>query len=239
MRLRIGIIDDELPSIETLVYDINEAFQDKVDIIFTCNNSVEGIKKIKSELPDLLFLDIEMPHLSGIDVLSLIDDMELQVVITTAHHEFAINTVGTKAIAYLLKPVQPEMLRDTIERAINKVLSQKNREALPGKISIPVFDGIEIVEYSEIIYCKSDSNYTEIVLTTGKKIIASRTLGYFSTVLPIEQFFRIHKSYLVNVAQIKKYLKRDGGEVIVANNDIIPVSRNKRDEILKLIQNTP
>ncbi len=238
MRLRIGIIDDELPAIETLVYDINEAFQDKVDIVFTSNNPVEGIKKIKSELPDLLFLDIEMPHLSGIDVLSLLDDMELQVVITTAHQEFAINTVGTKAIAYLLKPVQPEMLRDTIEKAMNRVLSKKSRQTLPGKISVPVFDGIEIVDYREIIYCKSDSNYTEIVLTTGKKIIASRTLGYFSNILPVEHFFRIHKSYLVNVIHIKKYLKRDGGEVIVANNDLIPVSRNKRDEILKLIQST-
>ena len=237
MKLKVGIIDDELHAIETLVYDLKEIFNDEVDVVFVSTNPVEGINKIKSELPDLLFLDMEMPRLSGIDVLSLIDDIKVQVVITTAHPKFAINTVGTKAIAYLLKPVQPEILKETVEKAINKINSKINVENAPNRISIPVFDGIEIVECSHIIYCKSDSNYTEFVLINEKKIIASKTLKYFSNILPSGKFFRIHKSYLVNLKHIKKYLKRDGGVVMVVNNDIIPISRNKREEILKLIQN--
>ena len=237
MKLKVGIIDDELHAIETLVYDLKELFNDNVDVVFACTNPVEGINKIKSEQPDLLFLDMEMPRLSGIDVLSLIDDIKVQVVITTAHPKFAINTVGTKAIAYLLKPVQPEILKECVEKAIKKESSKINVENVPGRISVPVFDGIEIVECSDIIYCKSDSNYTELVLTNGKKMIASKTLKHFSNILSTSKFFRIHKSYLVNLKHIKKYLKRDGGELVVVNNDIVPISRNKRDEILKLIQN--
>lgn len=238
MKLKVGIIDDELHAIETLVYDLKEVANDYVDVVFVCTNPIEGINKIKSEMPDLLFLDMEMPRLSGIDVLSLIDHIEVNVIITTAHPKFAIDTVGTKAIAYLLKPVQPEILKETVEKVIKKLKSKINLEKMPDRISVPVFDGIEIVKYIDIIYCKSDSNYTEIVLLNGKKIIASKTLKYCSNLLPPGVFFRIHKSYLVNLKHIKKYLKRDGGELMVVNNDIIPISRNKRDEILKLIQNS-
>lgn len=236
MKLRVAIIDDEIHAIETLTYDLKEGFENKIEIIFSATNPVEGLKKIKSELPDLVFLDIEMPGLSGIDVLSLIDDLELQVVITTAHEEFAIQAVGTKAIAYLLKPVQLEDLETIIEQVIGKKQSKKATSPFSSKISVPVFDGIEIIRMDEILYLKSDGNYSEIILLGEKKIIASKTLKYFTSFLPLQQFIRIHKSHLVNLNHIKKYLKSEGGEVQMINNDVLPVSRNKRDEILKLIQ---
>ncbi|MFV0593961.1 MAG: LytR/AlgR family response regulator transcription factor [Draconibacterium sp.] len=235
MSLKIGIIDDEMHAIETLVFDLEENFAGQVEIVFSSTDPVEGIKLIKKNKPDLLFLDVEMPRLSGIDVLEIIDDMELKVVVTTAHQDFAVQAVGTRAIAYLLKPVQMEQLEAIIEniQQVGFVSHPIENE----RLAVPVFDGIEIVPVPEIIYCKSEGNYTKLFFSHGKKLLASKTLKYFTEILPARQFMRIHKSYLINLRHMKKYLNKDGGEVMMANGDILPVSRSRRDELLKLIQN--
>lgn len=173
MKLRICIIDDEKHATETLSYDLRECFYEQVEILFTSNNPVEGLKKIRAEKPDLVFLDIEMPGLSGIDILELLEDLKVDVIITTAHQEFAIQTVGTKAIAYLLKPVLPDELEKVVHLAIRnrqKTLEQKRGD----KIAVPVFDGIEFINYNSIIYIKSDGNYSEIYCTENRKIIANQ-----------------------------------------------------------------
>jgi two-component system LytT family response regulator len=237
MTLKIGIIDDEIHAIQTLTYDLNENFGNVVEIVFSSNNPIEGIKNIRERMPDLLFLDMDMPRLSGLDVLSLIDDLDINVVITTAHEEYAVKAYGTNAIAYLLKPVQPEQLKAIVEKQLSEISASKTTLLSAGKISIPVFDGFEILEFDEIIYCKSDNNYSEIIITGNRKIVASKTLKYFEELLPANIFRRVHKSYLVNENHIKKYLKRDGGVIMVTQGKTIPVSRTQRDELLKLIQN--
>jgi two-component system LytT family response regulator len=238
MNLRVAIIDDEIHAIETLVYDLKEGFNKSIEIVFTSTNPVEGIKRLRSEIPDLLFLDMEMPGLSGLDILSLIDDLNIQVVITTAHQEFAIQTVGTKAIAYLLKPVQPENLETVINQALVRKQNPAKTSLLKDKIAIPDMEGIELIQYDEIIYCKSDGNYTTLALISNRKMTVSKQLKYFEENIFSEQFIRIHKSYLVNLTHVKKYLKKDGGELVMTNNDVLPVSRNSRNELLKLIQNS-
>lgn len=235
MSLKIAIIDDELHAIETLVFDLNENFGNDVQIIFTATNPVEGLKKVKRQIPDLLFLDVEMPGLSGIDILELVDDLDLKVVVTTAHEEFAMKAVGTRAIAFLLKPIHDEQLRSIIADVERD--KQLNQPATNGKLAVPVFDGIEIVRIQDIVYCQSESNYTTLFFLDDQKLIASKTLKYFTETLSKSPFLRIHKSYLINLNHIKKYLKKEGGEVLMANNDILPVSRSNRDLLLKLIQN--
>jgi two-component system LytT family response regulator len=236
MKLTAAIIDDEKHAIETLVYDLNENHSDEVEIIFSTTNPVEGAKRIRTEKPDLLFLDVDMPGLSGLELIQLIDDLPTRVVFTTAHLEYAVKAVETIASGYLLKPVQAEDL----QRIIEKIKVEKELTLLEqpysGKIAVPDFDGVELVPVEKVIYCKSDSNYCEIRLTDNRKIVASKTLGYFEGMLPAGQFIRIHKSYLINIQHVKKYLKRNGGELVMSNNDILPVSRNHRTEILKLIQ---
>lgn len=238
MNLKVAIIDDEIHAIETLVYDLTEDFKSSVDILFTTTHPVEGVKRLRMEKPDLLFLDIEMPGLSGLDILSLIDDLNIQVVITTAHQEFAIQTVGTKAIAYLLKPIQPENLEAVINQALERKRNPAKSLILKDRIAIPDMDGIELIQYDEIIYCKSDGNYTTMALISNRKMTVSKQLKYFEENIFSEQFIRIHKSYLVNLTHVKKYLKKDGGELVMTNNDVLPVSRNSRNELLKFIQNS-
>lgn len=233
MKLKTAIIDDEVHCIETLAYDLRELHGDRVDIIFTSKSSVEGIKQIGKTKPDLVFLDIEMPGLNGFDILELIGT-STKVIFTTAHSEYAIKAVGLKAEAYLLKPIQPEELQEALDR-VYKTFSPSENLTLKHKLPVPYADGIQLIPHADILYCRSNGNYTEFFLSTNEKIMASKTLKHFGELLPEDQFIRIHKSYIVNLSHLKKYLKTDGGVVFMGNNITLPVSRVNREKLLKLI----
>lgn len=236
MKLNVAIIDDEVHAIETLAYDLLENHSAETHLLFSTTNPLEGLKKVRTEKPDLLFLDIDMPGLSGLDLVELINDLPIQVIFTTAHLEYAVQAVETFASGYLLKPVQPDDLKHTIEKVLAAFKPAGNEPTFKYKIPVPDNDGIELVPTEEIIYCKSDSNYCTLVLSGKRRITASKTLKHFETLLGNDQFIRVHKSYLINRNHIRKYLKKDGGELVMSNNDVVPLSRNTRDEIVKLIQ---
>lgn len=238
-KLKVAIIDDEVHAVETLSYDLNENHAQEMEIVFTSTKSTEGIKMLNSVKPDLLFLDVDMPGLSGLDVIELMDGLPTKVVFTTAHLEYALKAVETIACGYLLKPVQPDDLQRMIEKVKNETVTRGADLPVPGKIPVPDADGIELVACSDIVYIKSDSNYSTLKLTGNRKIVASKTLKYFEGILSGSQFLRVHKSYLVNPEHIRKYLKKEGGELLMANNDLIPVSRNHRDEILQFLKMNP
>jgi len=235
MKLTAAIIDDEIHAIETLKYDLEINHGDEVVILFTATNPIEGAKRVRTDMPDLLFLDVDMPGISGLDLIRLVDDLPLKIVFTTAHIEYAVKAVETVATGYLVKPVQA----DDLQRIIHKVKEEKNTArpgcTVSGKIPVADADGIELVPFAEIIYLKSDSNYCELKLTGNRKLVASKTLKHFEELLPVNQFLRIHKSYLINIHQVKKYLKSDGGVLVMQNDDILPVSKNHRLEVHKLI----
>ncbi len=236
MKLTIAIIDDEIHAIETLRFDLAENHGDEVEILFSTTNPVEGAKRIRTDKPDLVFLDVDMPGLSGLELIHLIDDLPVSVVFTTAYMEYAIKAVETVATGYLLKPVQAEDLQRIIEKTKAEKAFARAGFSLSGKIPVADTDGIELISCDDIIYLKSDSNYCELKLTGNRKKVASKTLKYFEEILPSNRFLRIHKSYIINIQLVKKYLKRDGGELVMVNNDVLPVSKNNRSEVLKLIQ---
>ena len=234
--LKAILIDDEVNALDALEVELN-VYCPEVTIAAKCLSAKEGLKAIAAFHPDLVFLDIEMPTLSGMDLLKLISDLNIQVVITTAYQEFAIEAVGTKAIAYLLKPIQPKMLEKVMNQVFEKKLTQPRRPILKDKIAVADLEGVEFIPHDEIIYCKSDGNYSKLFLIGNRKLTVSKALKYFTGNLPADQFVRIHKSYLINLNFVKKYLKIGGGELVMTNNDILPVSRNYRTELLKLLQN--
>jgi two-component system, LytTR family, response regulator len=235
-KLNVAIIDDEKHAIETLAYDLNEYHANDVELTFTTTNPLEGVKLLITTKPDLLFLDVDMPGLSGLDLVELIDKEVTKVAFTTAHMEYAIKAVETIACGYLLKPVQTEDLQRIIERAIAEMESKDAELSLPGKIPVHDVDGIELVPCGEIIYIKSDSNYCTLKMTGKRKIVASKTLKHFEGLLTGHQFLRVHKSYLANPDHIRKYLKKEGGELLMSNDELIPVSRIHRDMILHFMQ---
>jgi two-component system LytT family response regulator len=239
MKLKVAIIDDEKHAIDTLIYDLQENHAKEVEIVFSTTDPFVGIRQMRKTKPDILFLDINMPGISGLDMLELIDNISTRVIFETAHMEYAVKAVETIASGYILKPVQADDLQRVIEKVKAEKMAGIAKHTVHGKIPVPDCDGIELVSPDEIIYCKSDSNYCELNLIGNRKILASKTLRYFGEILPEDIFIRIHKSYLVNLKHVKKYMKREGGELLMVNNDCIPVSRNHRDEILKLIRSNP
>jgi two-component system LytT family response regulator len=236
MKLKVGIIDDEKHAIDTLTYDLIENHSHEIEILFSTTNPLEGVKQIRITNPDLLFLDVNMPGLSGLDLADLMHDVPTHIVFTTAHQEYAAKAVETNVSGYFLKPVQTDDLQQIIKKTKTGKRKQENEKIISGKIPVSDADGIELVPWNEIIYCKSDNNYCELYLTGNRKIVASKTLKHFETNLPSIHFLRIHKSYLINFQHIRKYLKREGGELQMTNGSIIPVSRNSRDKILKRFQ---
>jgi len=238
MKLKTAIIDDEQHAVETLAYDLMENHGFDIEIIFTSNDPVDGVQKVREFLPDLLFLDINMPRISGLDLMALIPDIPVSVVLTTAHQEYAVEAVGSKAIAYLLKPVQPDDLKKVIDNALLSLDSFTNNVLLKEKIAIHDQGAIELIHHDEIIYCQSDGNYCKLILTDNRRLLASKTLKNIAQDLPAEKFLRVHKSFLVNLLYVKKYLRRGHGELLMSNDEVLPVSRIHHPMVLKLIQNT-
>ena len=235
MKLKVAIVDDELHCIETLKYDLENSFSDKVDVLFECNNSVNCVENLNSIKPDVMFIDIEMPGLNGFELLKVIEPRNTKIVFTTAHTRHAIEAIDFKPEAYLLKPIDLEDLGQVID----KLLSEKRPSSDKGisdKLAISTTEDIELVKHSDIVYARASNNYTEIHTANGSSKLISKTLKFVSAQLPDTIFFRVHKSYLINLNHIQKYRKSDGGILIMSDETEIPVSSDKKEELLLLIQ---
>jgi two-component system, LytTR family, response regulator len=245
--IKAVIIDDELHSVETLRWKL-ENYCPEVEIIGTFTDPVEGLEFLKNTPPHLLFLDIEMPMLNGFDILEELGEVPFDVIFTTAYDDFGIQAVKVSALDYLLKPIQNQDLKEAIKKFGQKSLpnlSSKQLEVLfrnikeedekgkPDRIALATKESIEFVSPSDIIVCSSDSNYTLVYLQDGRKKLISRTLKEFEDMLTPFNFFRAHHSYLVNIDHVREYVRTDGGYLIMSNKMNIPVSRIKKEDLLK------
>lgn len=205
---------------------------------------MEALKKIKELQPDLLFLDVQLPDGSGFDILELLPNLNFNIIFVSAYDKYAINAFKFSAIDYLLKPVEPDLLVRAIEKSkkedqlksmegkLNVLLSNKNNVE---KIALPSSNGLELIKLNDIIYCQADSNYTIFHLIGGEKILVSRSLKEYDDILSQQGFFRIHQSYLIKLSYVKKYVKGEGGTVILENGKELDVSRRRKEGFLKAI----
>jgi len=249
--IRTIIIDDEPSAVNVLATLLKKKCRDDVEIIATTNSPREGITLIEQHKPDLVFLDIEMPGMTGIDLVRGFKDPDFRVVFITAHDDYAVEAFQLSAVNYLLKPVGPETVEKTIEKIKEDMKANQNNIAEPleklekllarhsnnyeNKIGIATTDKIIFINISDIVYCEANSAYTHVYLQDGRKMVASKPLGYFEILLSKHRFFRIHHSYLINLNHIKEFQKNDGGYVIMENNKQLEVSRRKRTEFLDAI----
>jgi len=242
--IRAIIIDDELNCIKTFQNDL-KMFCPDVTVIDTCQSAKEGLLSIKHNKPDLIFLDIEMPWMNGFEMLELIDkEINFQIIFTTAYDQFAVKAFKVSAVDYLLKPVDSDDLLNAIEKVkkamrenegknnITNLLQNNKTPVEHQKIAIPNREGYEFVPVDEIIYCKANGAYTEIVLNYNKKILLSKPLGETEEMLPAELFERIHHSILVNIHHINQYKKTTGSYIIMNNGDELNVSKSKKEQLL-------
>lgn len=243
MEIKAIIIDDEIRARVSLQLLIDE-YCPNVKIIDQCENLAEGIKIINKYKPNLIFLDIEMPGHSGLELFDFFheEDINFSVIFTTAYSQYALKAFKFSAIDYLLKPINPEELVDAVKRFQKlkteniKILKENLNLNKLNKIAVPTGNTIVFLETNQILYIKGEGSYCEIALVTGEKMICSRYLKNFEDILSqYNNFIRVHKSYIANLNHIALYNKSDGGNLEFNNKTIIPVSIDKIDSIMEKI----
>lgn len=235
------IIDDEKHCIKTLTNLLETNFPE-VKIVATCFDSTEAYNLIINQKPDFVFLDIEMPFLSGFDLLSKFETLDFDIIFTTAYDSYAIKAIKFSALDYLLKPID----KDELAFAIEKIKSKKggiskaqvdmanvihNRQ-LPDTIALPTMEGLTFTPMNNIIHCTADGNYTRLFMQDNSEILLSKTLGDVDELLSEYGFFRIHHSSLINLKQVKKYIRGEGGEVLMSNGKSLIVARTRKADFL-------
>jgi len=244
MLLRTLIIDDESHIRRSLSTMLAEECPN-VDVVGTADGVENGLKAIGKYHPDLVLLDIKMNDGTGFDLLRRLKPINFRVIFVTAFEEFAIKAFRFSAIDYLLKPVSADDLHEAVEKALNsidhdfatqlKVLEDNlnNKDSSEKKIVLKTSDAIWLVKTKEISYCEADSSYTKFFLMNGKTIMVSGYLMEFEEILRDSGFFRVHKSFLVNLSDIVRFEKGDGGFLVMSNNDRVPVASRKLSELME------
>lgn len=240
------IIDDEKFCIEVLEELIKE-YCPMLNVVATCQGGEEGIKAITSHQPDLIFLDIEMPRMSGFDMLERLLPFRFDVIFTTAYDNYAVRAFKYSAMDYLLKPVDASDLKEAVEKFLHprqshnypvqlSLLRENIKLINPAhiqKIAIPTTEGLTMQPINEILYCEASSSYTIFHLVKGSRIVSARTLKEYEELLEPHNFFRVHHSHVVNLNYVEKYIKGDGGMLLLSNGAAIAVSRSRKDMVVE------
>ncbi|MDX1407816.1 MAG: response regulator [Saprospiraceae bacterium] len=245
--LRAVIIDDEPDCVRSLSRDLKENCPD-VEVVGRCEGAKDGIKAINTQKPDVVFLDIDMPLINGFELLELLPDIDFSVVFTTAYDKYAMQAFKISAVDYLLKPVDPEELvkavkkvrvlrghttnREQIHFLMQQIKDQENNTV--HRIALPTSEGLDFIDLDDILYCESDGAYSYVRYTDGSSLLISKPLKYLEDILCDFQFFRVHKSYIVNMDYVAKYHRGSGGLLTMKNGARIKVSRSKKEELLSL-----
>ncbi|MEJ7587344.1 MAG: LytTR family DNA-binding domain-containing protein [Ferruginibacter sp.] len=241
------IIDDEPNSRNALRQKLHNHCP-TVEVIAECENGEEGIISIEKNKPDIVFLDVEMPRMNGFTMLHQLKTRNFEIIFITAYDHYAITAIKFSALDYLVKPVEVGDLKTAVEKAAQiKSLAQGNtridlllqnlleEKTAHQRIVISSMEGLQFVATNEIIYLEASSNYTSFFLSGNRKITATKTLKDFEDLLPSTVFIRIHHSYLINKNCVEKYIKGEGGQVLMTNGVTLDVARRKKEEFIKAI----
>jgi two-component system LytT family response regulator len=234
MSIKTLIVDDMPLAIANLTADLEEV--DNIEVVGTAHGVMEAAKQIKKLKPDLLFLDIHMGDGDGFDLLEMISDEGLAVIFTTASKDHAIKAFQFKAIDYLLKPIDPQLLDQAIDKVVQARSAQTPQKSTKsGSIALNTQEEIRLVNIADIIRLEAMSNYTNFHLAGGSKILVTKTLKEFEKVLP-ESFLRVHQSHLVNRDQIDAYIKTEGGYLKMKDGADVPVSVRKKAQVVEMLK---
>jgi two-component system LytT family response regulator len=241
------IIDDEQRTRE-LISKMVDSFGFDIETYPLGENVQSGISLIETLQPDIVFLDVQMPDGTGFEVLKSVKHKQFEVIFITAHEEFAIKAIKFSALDYLLKPIDPDELKAALERALRSLdekkeeiqfeaLQQNIQPSQKRKLVLKTQDSVHVVDLEEIIRCEADRNYTSFYFTEGKKILVSKTLKEYETLLTSYNFFRVQQSHLINLDFVERYDKGNGGAVIMKDGSEVPLSPAKRDVFFKILEN--
>jgi two-component system LytT family response regulator len=244
--LKTIIVDDEPYCCEILAAML-EAESPQVQVQAICNNGDEGLIAIRKYSPDLVFLDVEMPKMNGFEMLEQLS-VNFHLIFTTAYDQYALKAIRFSALDYLLKPIDRQELKKAVQKAEQRIqipmtqqleiLMQKIKQPLNpiNKIALPTMEGLQMISIETIISCESDDNYTRIILKGGKKLLVTRSLKEIEESLEQHSFLRVHRSYLVNLNEIEKYIKGEGGYLIMTDGSNVDVSRSRKEILMQKLQ---
>lgn len=241
--LKAIIIDDEMAAIKTLNVLI-EKHVPEVRVTGFASAGIKGISMIDELKPDIVFLDISMPDMSGFSLLQKLEHKDFHLVFTTAHEQYAIQAIKHHATDYLLKPIDA----DELKQAVQTIISQRQHTVPPkaednttrrlemkSMIGLPIKEGLVYHQVSDIIWIGSQGNYCTFHIKDAGKYLVSKNIGEYEEILPAGEFFRAHKSYLINIRKVRKYIRTDGYFAEMEDGSVIEISRRKKDEFLGLM----
>lgn len=235
---RVVIIDDEINSRE-LLHNMLTNYCDHVEVLGMAHDVSSGIQLIRQKEPQLVFLDIEMPGGSGFDILKVFDKINFKVIFVTGYDQYAIKAIKYSALDYILKPVDLNELKLAVEKAKSVIFDQNDQIGLlqsiyfkPSeqqlKIVIPSHNNHSIINVNDILYLKAMDGYSVVLVEPKSKHISAQPLNYYEELLPASQFFRIHKSYLINCKKVTGYDTGRGGNVTLINDINLPISVRRK-----------
>jgi two-component system LytT family response regulator len=247
--MRALIIDDEKKA-RNLLQVLLEENCPQIANIECADNLPNGIKLIHSFQPDIVFLDIEMPGYSGLQLLEFLtpDQINFEIIFTTAYSEYAIKAFELNAIDYLLKPLRDDQIESAVKKAISQIGKSRVGERLEElkksfkatnirKIGLPVSNGVLFVEFDDIIMLEADRMYTKFITQSDGDVLISKPMKFFIDILKdSKEFYRPHRSYLINLKHIKQYVNQDGGYIVMDNQQTVGISREKKDEFFEVLQ---
>lgn len=242
-KFKAIIIDDIAQSRATLKEDL-EAYCPEIEVIGEAEGVVSGARLLKKTIPDVLFLDIQMPDGTGFDLLEILPKIPFKIIFTTASDAFAIRAFRFSAVDYLLKPVDPDDLMEAVNKLklapagqdLDLLLDNMKNQEAPKKLSLHTQDKIQIVNVSDIIRCESSGNYTIFHFADGTNLMVTRTLKEYDQLLGDSGFFRVHQSHLVNKKHITAYVKTEGGYLLMSNNQHVSVSLRKKASVMEMLE---
>lgn len=241
--LRAVLIDDMATARQTLRQEL-DTYCPEIKIVGEADGVVAGAKMLRDQQPDVVFLDIQMQDGSGFDLLEVMGETPFRVIFTTAHDGFAIKAFRFSAIDYLLKPVDPDQLREAVAKVQEVSHTQpENVQALLGnvherqnsRLALHTMDKIHVVHIRDIIRCESSANYTIFHFADKRQLLVTKTLKEFDNLLSSHGFLRVHQSHLVNVEYIKEFVKADGGFLRMREGSEVPVSSRKRSQVMQML----
>lgn len=238
------LIDDEKHCRQSLSIQL-ATYCPQVQLLAACASAAEGLKAIEQHTPEVVFLDVEMPHMNGFELLQQFHQIPFEVIFTTGYDAYAIKAIRFSALDYLLKPIEKEELIKAVAkvqaRPAHPIQQQLDilMERLSGnavglhKIALPCLEGFELVLVENILRCESESNYTHVYLKNGRKILVSRMLKEMEEMLEGHPFLRVHHSHVVNLNEVERYVKGEGGYLIMSDHSSVNVSRARKEALLK------
>jgi two-component system, LytTR family, response regulator len=239
------LVDDEIKSLNALVL-LLQKHCDQVEVIATCSDAVTALDKINRLQPDLLFLDISMPGKNGIELMQELSTHAPEVIFVTAHDNYMLQAFKFSAVDYLLKPVDETELIEAVDRAFTRISKKKRLEGMEIllhnlrpqlhaheiKLCVPSQYGFEVIMLQDVIYCEASSSYTKFYLSNKKQVVTSKTIKEYEYLLADNFFFRVHRSYLINLRHVKEYRRGEEGTITMTNGQEIKVAKRKKDLFL-------